>query len=98
MVQVYVSHLRRVLDGDGVRIVTRGRGYELQLADGEVDVVRAERLLEESRPRDALALWRGGAPAGPAGGAVGAAPPPRPAGGGGGGGGGAGGAGRAAGR
>ena len=35
MVQLYVSHLRRVLDGDGARIVTRGRGYELQLADGD---------------------------------------------------------------
>ena len=58
MVQLYVSRLRRVLDGGGARIVTRGRGYELQLADGEVDAVRAERLLEESRPRDALALWR----------------------------------------
>ena len=31
MVQLYVSHLRRALDGDAVRIVTRGRGYELQL-------------------------------------------------------------------
>jgi predicted ATPase/class 3 adenylate cyclase/DNA-binding winged helix-turn-helix (wHTH) protein len=59
MVQLYVSHLRRVLDGDRARIVTRGRGYELQLADGEVDAVRAERLLEESRARDALALWQG---------------------------------------
>ena len=59
MVQLYVSHLRRVLDGDGARIVTRGRGYELQLADGEIDAVQAERLLEESRPREALALWRG---------------------------------------
>ena len=59
MVQLYVSHLRRVLDGDGARIVTRGRGYELQLADGSVDVARAVRLLEESRPREALTLWRG---------------------------------------
>ena len=59
MVQLYVSHLRRALDGDGARIVTHGRGYELQLADGEVDAVRAERLLEQSRPREALALWRG---------------------------------------
>src|SRR3954469_20273679 len=41
MVQLYVSHLRRVLDGDGVRIVTRGRGYELQFVDGEVDAARA---------------------------------------------------------
>ena len=59
MVQLYVSHLRRVLDGDGARIVTRGRGYELQLPGDEVDAVRFERLLEESRAREALALWRG---------------------------------------
>jgi YVTN family beta-propeller protein len=59
MVQLYVSHLRRLLDGNGVRIVTHGRGYELQLSDGEVDTVRFERLLEDDRPREALALWRG---------------------------------------
>src|SRR3954447_8142446 len=59
MVQLYVSHLRRGLDGEAVRIVTRGRGYALELADGDVDAVRAERLLEESRAREALALWRG---------------------------------------
>ena len=59
MVQLYVSRLRRVLDGDGVRIVTHGRGYELQLPDEEsVDALRFERLLD-TRPRDALALWRG---------------------------------------
>src|SRR3954447_9556637 len=39
MVQLYVSHLRRVLEGNGARIVTRGRGYELQLTDGGVDAV-----------------------------------------------------------
>jgi peptide/nickel transport system substrate-binding protein len=59
MVQLYVSHLRRVLDGDGARIVTHGRGYALQLSDGDVDAVRFERLVEESRSREALALWRG---------------------------------------
>ena len=59
MVQLYVSHLRRLLDGDGAEILTRGRGYELQLRDGEVDVLRFERLLDEARPREALALWRG---------------------------------------
>ena len=59
MVQLYVSRLRRVLADDAIRIVTRDRGYALELVDGEVDAVRAERLLEESRPRDALALWRG---------------------------------------
>src|SRR5918997_399607 len=58
MVQLYVSHLRRVLDGKGVRIVTRGRAYELQLDGGEVDAVHFERLLEAARPREALALWR----------------------------------------
>jgi predicted ATPase/DNA-binding SARP family transcriptional activator len=59
MLQLYVSRLRRLLDGSGVRIVTRGRGYELQLPEGEsVDAVRFERLLD-TRPRDALALWRG---------------------------------------
>ena len=61
MVQLYVSHLRRALDGDGVRIVTHGRGYELELADGDVDAARFERLLDESRPREALALWHGDA-------------------------------------
>jgi len=59
MVQLYVSHLRRLLDGNGARIVTRGRGYELQLSDGGVDAVQAERLLADSRGREALALWRG---------------------------------------
>ena len=59
MVQLYVSHLRRVLGENGVRIVTHGRGYELQITDGVVDVLLAERLLDERRPRDALALWRG---------------------------------------
>jgi DNA-binding SARP family transcriptional activator/DNA-binding beta-propeller fold protein YncE len=58
MVQLYVSRLRRVLDGNGARIVTRGRGYELQLPDDAVDAVRFERLLG-TRPREALALWRG---------------------------------------
>jgi YVTN family beta-propeller protein len=59
MVQNYVSHLRRALDGDGVRIVTHGRGYELQLSERDVDAVRFERLVCESRPRDALELWHG---------------------------------------
>ncbi len=61
MVQLYVSHLRRLLEGNGAQIVTRGRGYELQLADGEVDAVRFEQLVEQSRAREALALWRGAA-------------------------------------
>jgi len=59
MVQLYVSHLRRALGSEGARIVTRGRGYELRLPRGDVDVVRAEQLLEASRAREALGLWRG---------------------------------------
>ena len=59
MVQLYVSQLRRLLDGDGAEIVTRGRGYELRLADGAVDAVEFERLLEHGRAREALALWHG---------------------------------------
>ena len=54
MVQHYVSQLRRL----GADIATRGRGYQLTL-DGELDRERAERLLSDGRPRDALALWRG---------------------------------------
>ncbi len=61
MVQLYVSHLRPLLDGSGVRIVTRNGGYELQLSGGDVDAVRFEALVEESRAREALALWRGDA-------------------------------------
>ena len=61
MVQVYVSQLRKVLGGcgNGAEIVTRGRGYELRLGEGELDVRRFERLLAEGAPREALALWRG---------------------------------------
>jgi YVTN family beta-propeller protein len=59
MVQLYVSHLRRLLDGNGAEIVTHGRGYELRLVDGDVDALQFERLLDEARPRAALALWRG---------------------------------------
>ena len=51
MVQLYVSQLRRLLDGDGVRIVTRGRGYELQLPDDDVDAVRFEHLVERACAR-----------------------------------------------
>jgi YVTN family beta-propeller protein len=59
MVQLYVSQLRRVIDGNGAEIVTRGRGYELRIEPQGVDVVRFTRLLEDGRSREALALWRG---------------------------------------
>ena len=59
MVQLYVSQLRRLLVEDGAQIVTHGRGYELRLGHGEVDVIRFEQMLEQDRAREALALWRG---------------------------------------
>jgi DNA-binding SARP family transcriptional activator/RecA/RadA recombinase len=61
MVQLYVSQLRKALavSGDGAQIVTRGRGYELRLGDGEVDALRFEALVAGDMPREALALWRG---------------------------------------
>jgi predicted ATPase/DNA-binding SARP family transcriptional activator len=71
IVQGYVSNLRKVL-GDGV-LVTRGRGYLLQIDPGQLDVDRFEGLVGEGRRalqeddargaagvlRDALGLWRG---------------------------------------
>ena len=73
-VQLYVSRLRRVLrEGDSeAEIVTRGRGYLLELSPEALDAARFERLVEQaSREAEhgdgngtahaALALW-GGAP------------------------------------
>ena len=42
MVQLYVSQLRKLLDGNGAEIVTHGRGYELRLPLTAVDVGRFE--------------------------------------------------------
>ena len=61
MVQLYVSQLRRLLDGNGAEIVTHGRGYELRLDAERVDAVRFERLVEQEQAREALGLWRGDA-------------------------------------
>ena len=71
-VQYYVSQLRKALPSDdsGATIVTRGRGYELQLPADAVDAARFERLVERARreaergiadgsARGALELWRG---------------------------------------
>src|SRR5918994_3389433 len=71
-VQLYVFRLRRALgtDDSGARIVTRGRGYELQLPDDAVDAARFEHLVERARSeaeqgiadgsaQGALELWRG---------------------------------------
>jgi DNA-binding SARP family transcriptional activator/WD40 repeat protein len=61
MVQLYVSQLRRALADteNGAEIVTRGRGYELRLGDGELDARRFEELVVAGAARDALRLWRG---------------------------------------
>jgi DNA-binding SARP family transcriptional activator len=48
MVQLYVSQLRRLLAGNGVQIVTHGRGYELRMGAEAVDVARFERLVEQA--------------------------------------------------
>jgi len=66
--QVYVSQLRKALGPD--RLLTRAPGYELRVAEGELDLDRFEALAAEARAaddpklaaaglRDALALWRG---------------------------------------
>ena len=57
--QVAVHALRKALGAD--RIVTRGSGYELRLAPGELDTERFRQMTEEDpgRLRDALDLWRG---------------------------------------
>jgi predicted ATPase/DNA-binding SARP family transcriptional activator len=74
-IQVYVSRLRRALDGAGeqTRIEAHGRAYALRLGDDELDLARFRRRLEDARQelasgepadaarslREALALWRG---------------------------------------
>ena len=69
---LYISRLRKALgaDGSGAAIVTRGRGYELQLPADAVDAARFERLVDralaeaeqgivDGAARGALELWRG---------------------------------------
>jgi DNA-binding SARP family transcriptional activator/class 3 adenylate cyclase/tetratricopeptide (TPR) repeat protein len=72
-VQVHVSRLRKALAGGGDLIVTRERGYRLEVDPDWLDAHRFERLLAQARdelgaehPEDAaasleraLALWRG---------------------------------------
>jgi YVTN family beta-propeller protein len=76
--QAHVSRLRKTLGGDaesnsGGRVETRGQGYLLRVASGELDAEAFRTMLEASRGaladgdpesaadgiRDALALWRG---------------------------------------
>jgi predicted ATPase/DNA-binding SARP family transcriptional activator len=67
-VQVYVSRLRKLLDGTDAEILTRGRGYELRVPAECVDALRFERLVTaaagggeapDGAVREALSLWRG---------------------------------------
>ena len=60
MVQLYVSHLRRALDGDGVRIVTHGRGYELA-ARATARSTRCARERLRGARRGRARRWRCGA-------------------------------------
>jgi class 3 adenylate cyclase/DNA-binding SARP family transcriptional activator len=55
--QVYVSHLRKVLGRE--RLETTSRGYLLRVEPDELDLARVQRLHESGRPSEALALWRG---------------------------------------
>ena len=70
--QSLVSQLRKAFaaDGGGASIVTRGRGYELRVAEGAVDALRFEDLVEEAARQPtgaganglagaALELWHG---------------------------------------
>jgi DNA-binding SARP family transcriptional activator len=59
LVQGYVSGLRKVL-GNGA-LETRPHGYVLQIDPGRLDLHEFRRLIDEARPADALALWRGDA-------------------------------------
>ncbi|HVA87738.1 MAG TPA: BTAD domain-containing putative transcriptional regulator, partial [Candidatus Saccharimonadales bacterium] len=74
-IQIYVSELRKILapTGAGDLIVTRQPGYELRIADEEIDARRFEGLINDgfrllrsgdrqagaTALRTALALWRG---------------------------------------
>jgi YVTN family beta-propeller protein len=57
--QVYVAGLRKALGEDGASLRTRAPGYVLDVPAGRTDVDEFARLRADSRPREALALWRG---------------------------------------
>jgi DNA-binding SARP family transcriptional activator len=56
-VQVHISQLRKLLGSD--RLQTRAPGYALHVEPDELDLACFERLWEEGRLREALAVWRG---------------------------------------
>ena len=55
--QVYVSQLRKALGAE--RIQTHARGYSVAAGPDELDAARFERLADEGRFDEALAVWRG---------------------------------------
>jgi DNA-binding SARP family transcriptional activator/tetratricopeptide (TPR) repeat protein len=55
--QVYVSHLRKLLGPE--RLQTRSPGYVLVVADGELDLDHFRRLTGKGRFHEAMSLWRG---------------------------------------
>jgi len=55
--RVHVSRLRKTL-AEPV-LLTRGSGYELAVDPERIDACRFERLVQEGRLEEALALWRG---------------------------------------
>jgi DNA-binding SARP family transcriptional activator len=57
MIHIYVSKLRKELPPDV--LVTRAPGYAFVIEPEALDLTRFERLREEGRAEEALALWRG---------------------------------------
>jgi DNA-binding SARP family transcriptional activator/tetratricopeptide (TPR) repeat protein len=55
--QVYVSKLRKALGRD--RILTKTRGYQAHVEEGELDLDRFQGLASEGRREEALSLFRG---------------------------------------
>jgi DNA-binding SARP family transcriptional activator len=55
--QVYVSHLRKVVGRD--RLQTKPPGYLIRVEPDELDLARFEQLRTEGRLHEALSLWRG---------------------------------------
>jgi DNA-binding SARP family transcriptional activator len=55
--QVYVSRLRKLLGRE--RLETRAPGYRLRVDEGELDLDRVRRLVEEGAFDEALVHWRG---------------------------------------
>src|ERR1700737_2947737 len=77
-IQVYIAGLRRAIEPERARgspserLVTRGPGYMLRLADNELDLPQFDRMVDEARQalpshparasaliREALGMWRG---------------------------------------